>query len=44
MSTGPIDGPHAERARDRSATYLAVLILEAAVIAALWAFGQYFSA
>jgi hypothetical protein len=29
--------------RSRTGTYVAVLVLEAAVIAALWLFGRYFS-
>lgn len=36
-------GNHEEVVRDRRATYLAVLALEVLVVAALWAFGAYFS-
>jgi hypothetical protein len=42
--TSPQAGDHpAERAWNRWPTYLGVLLVEAAVIAGLWAFGLYFS-
>jgi hypothetical protein len=42
--TIPPTGAHAPDAeRNRWSTYVAVLLLEAALIAGLWAFGQYFS-
>lgn len=44
MSTRvPFEEHPGDAAQDRWATYVIVLLVEAAVIAGLWAFGQYFT-
>jgi hypothetical protein len=39
-----LDRTHQDDDLDRRRTYVAVIVLEAIVIAALWAFSRYFSA
>ena len=41
--TTPLAAQHPENSQNRWPTYVAVLLVEAAVIAGLWAFGLYFS-
>jgi len=43
MTTQPASFPPAENSQNRWPTYVSVLLVEAAVIAGLWAFGLYFS-
>jgi len=43
MTTTQPAGRQGEDARNRWPTYVGVLLVEAAVIAGLWAFGLYFS-
>ena len=43
MTTSPVAGHREQDGDSRWPTYLAVLLVEAAVIAGLWAFGLYFS-